>query len=56
VASEHHGLAKVHLEELWQRIVREQHLYQTKDRSMFKELDIVEGVRRDSNYNNPLRF
>ena len=47
--------ARTRLEEIWKRIQDEQHAYQTKDRGMFKRIDIVEGELYEEG-ENPLQF
>lgn len=54
-AKEHHAIAKEILDGLWKRTQDEQAMYQTKDREMFKRVDIVHGgFYKD--LNNPLQF
>lgn len=50
-----HELAKTALTELWDKIAAEQHAYQTKDRGMFKRLDVIKGTIEDDT-SNPLQF
>lgn len=42
-AINHHELAKKALDELWKRIGDEQFAYQSKDRSMFSRVDVING-------------
>lgn len=42
-----HLLAKNLLEELWKRVQDEQFAYQTKDRGMWKRIDVLSGIEND---------
>jgi len=52
-AADYEGRATLLLEQVWQRIKDEQFGYQTKDRSLFKDFNIIEG---DSSGDNPLQW
>ena len=43
------------LDSIWQRIADKQSTYQTKDRPLFKRIDVIEGGIRDE-LNNPNQF
>jgi hypothetical protein len=46
--------ARLALEELWKRVKDEQPMYQTKDRQIFSNIDVLNGNYWNSN--NPLQF
>ena len=51
-ATDYENRAKLLLEELWKRIQEEQFAYQTKDRSMYEDFNII----NDWDYENPLQW
>ena len=55
VAIKQHELAKSILIDLWEEIQAEQHAYQTKDRGMFKRINVLEG-NYEGEINSRLQF
>lgn len=43
------------LDEIWQKIREKQHTYQTKDKKLFSDFNVLEGELEDE-LNNPLQF